>query len=235
MTERIQKLISAAGLTSRRGAEELIQAGRVSVNGLAAKLGDRADPETDVVLVDGRPLPSVAEKVYIMLNKPKGYVTTMSDELGRQDVTELVRDLPYRVYPVGRLDLNSEGLLFMTNDGEFANRMMHPSHNVVKVYRTWVRGEGIEAAAGLLRQPMEIDGYTTAPAEVRILKQAPGEATLDISIHEGRNRQVRRMCELAGLRVTRLKRIAEGGVLLGELKSGKWRRLTAQELRALWG
>ncbi len=233
MTERLQKLISGAGLSSRRGAEELIAAGKVSVNGVTAKLGDKANPELDEILVDGRLLPSAGEKLYIMLNKPKGYVTTMSDELGRKDVTELVKELPVRVYPVGRLDLNSEGLLLMTNDGDFANQMMHPSHNIVKVYRTWVTGGDVDAAAELMRGPMLIDGYTTAAAGVSVLKKTETGATLDISIHEGRNRQIRKMCEQAGLRVTRLKRIAEGGVLLGELKSGKWRRLTSAELAAL--
>lgn len=233
MSERIQKLISAAGLMSRRSAEECISAGRVSVNGVTAQLGDKADIETDRILVDGKELPSGGERLYIMLNKPKGYVTTMSDELGRKNVTELVQDVPARVYPVGRLDLNSEGLLLMTNDGEFANAMMHPSHNVAKVYRTWVQGENIEEAIKLMRRPMELDGYTTAPAEVSLIRLQPGGAMLSISIHEGRNRQVRKMCELAGLRVTRLKRESEGGVSLGELKSGTWRRLTAEELKIL--
>ncbi len=234
MTERLQKLIAASGLMSRRAAEQCILAGRVTVNGLTAALGDRADPETDTILFDGRPLPSSEEKVYIMLNKPKGYVTTMNDEKGRRNVRELVRDVPGRVYPVGRLDMYSEGLLLMTNDGDFANRMMHPSHEVVKVYRTWVTGGDVGCSVELLRCPIELDdGYVTAPAEVDIADLFPGGAVLDIAIHEGRNRQVRRMCDAVGLRVTKLRRISEGDVFLGELKSGCWRYLTDEELELI--
>ncbi|MDO5311723.1 MAG: pseudouridine synthase, partial [Clostridia bacterium] len=181
----------------------------------------------------GKRLSSAGDKIYIMLNKPKGYVTTMSDEKGRKNVSELVTDVPARVYPVGRLDMYSEGLLLMTNDGEFANRMMHPSHNVNKTYMTWVQGEDIGMAVEYLREPMDIDGYITSPAEVGIMDIFPGGAALSITIHEGRNRQVRKMCELVGLRVTKLKRISEGGIELGDLKSGKWRRLTADELSEL--
>ena len=233
MSERLQKLISAAGLMSRRSAEDCIRAGRVTVNGSVAAIGDKADPETDTVLVDGRPLSSGVPKLYIALHKPKGYVTTMSDEQGRRTVTELVAELPARVYPVGRLDMYSEGLLLMTNDGDFANHMMHPSHEVTKVYRTWVQGSELEAAAELMRRPMDLEDYRTSPAQVEILRQYPDGAVLDVSIHEGRNRQVRRMCQAAGLRVTRLLRIAEGAVELGQLESGKWRSLTAEELEAL--
>ena len=235
MTERLQKIISAAGLMSRRSAEDCISAGRVHVNGQPAKLGDKADAAVDLILVDGKPLPSKGQMVYIMLNKPKGYVTTMSDEQGRKTVSELVADVPCRVYPVGRLDMYSEGLLLMTNDGDFANFMTHPSHEVVKLYRTWVQGEDIGLAIELLRQPMELEGYITAPASVDIVELYAEGAVLDIGIHEGRNRQVRRMCEQAGLRVTRLRRISEGGVELGELKAGTWRELTAEELNLLRG
>ena len=174
MTERLQKIISAAGLMSRRAAEECISAGRVSVNGVTAALGDKADPDTDSILVDGAPLPSGSEKVYIMLNKPKGYVTTMKDEKGRKNVSELVKGCGVRVYPVGRLDMYSEGLLLMTNDGDFANRMMHPSHNVSKTYHTWVQGQDIGPAMECLRQPMELDGYVTHPAEVELVELIPG-------------------------------------------------------------
>lgn len=233
MTERLQKLISASGLMSRRAAEDCISAGRVSVNGKTAELGCKADIETDNILVDGRPLPSAGDKVYIMLNKPRGYVTTLRDEKGRKNVSELVRDIPQRVYPVGRLDMYSEGLLLLTNDGDFANRMMHPSHEVKKTYLTWVQGGSIDAAAEILRVPMDLDGFTTAGAEVRVTEHFDAGAVLEITIHEGRNRQIRRMCEKAGLKVTKLRRIAEGGVSLGELKSGKWRRLTAAELELL--
>ena len=233
MKERLQKIISASGLMSRRAAEELIAAGRVSVNGVTAALGDRAEAETDRILVDGKALPSAGEKIYILLNKPRGYVTTLSDEKGRKDVSQLVKELGTRLYPVGRLDMYSEGLLIMTNDGDFANRLMHPSHEIDKCYHTWVKGEDMGWAVELLRCPMEIDGYVTSPAEVDILELKGEEALLAITIHEGRNRQVRKMCEAAGLKVTRLMRVSEGGVELGTLKSGKWRRLTEEELDML--
>ena len=233
MKERLQKIISASGLMSRRAAEELIAAGKVSVNGVTASLGDKAEAETDKILVDGKALPSAGEKLYIMLNKPRGYVTTLSDEKGRKNVTELVKELGTRLYPVGRLDMYSEGLLLMTNDGDFANRLMHPSHQVDKCYHTWVKGEDMGWAVELLRCPMEIDGYVTSPAQVDILELKGEEALLGITIHEGRNRQVRKMCEAAGLKVTRLMRVSEGGVKLGTLKSGRWRRLTKEELNML--
>ena len=233
MKERLQKIISASGLMSRRAAEELIAAGKVSVNGVTAALGDKAEAGVDKILVDGKALPSVGEKLYIMLNKPRGYVTTLSDEKGRKNVTELIKELGTRLYPVGRLDMYSEGLLLMTNDGDFANRLMHPSHEIDKCYHTWVKGEDMGWAVELLRCPMEIDGYVTSPAEVDILEVKGEEALLAITIHEGRNRQVRKMCEAAGLKVTRLMRVSEGGVELGTLKSGKWRRLTEEELDML--
>ena len=233
MKERLQKIISASGLMSRRAAEELIAAGKVSVNGVTASLGDKAEAETDKILVDGKALPSAGEKIYIMLNKPRGYVTTLSDEKGRRDVSQLVKELGTRLYPVGRLDMYSEGLLIMTNDGDFANRLMHPSHQVDKCYHTWVKGEDMGWAVELLRCPMEIDGYVTSPAQVDILELKGEEALLGITIHEGRNRQVRKMCEAAGLKVTRLMRVSEGGVELGTLKSGRWRRLTEEELNML--
>ena len=220
---------------SRRSAEACISAGRVSVNGVTAALGDKADPDTDSILVDGAPLPSRSDKVYIMLNKPKGYVTTMKDEKGRKNVSELVRGAGVRVYPVGRLDMYSEGLLLMTNDGDFANRMMHPSHKVTKTYHTWVQGQDIGPAIEALRQPMELDGYMTHPAEVELVELIPGGAVLAISIHEGRNRQVRKMCEVVGLKLTRLRRVSEAGLELGELKSGQWRYLTEEEIRQLRG
>lgn len=233
MKERLQKIISASGLMSRRAAEELIAAGKVSVNGATAALGDKAEAGIDRILVDGKALPSAGEKLYIMLNKPRGYVTTLSDEKGRKNVSELVKELGTRLYPVGRLDMYSEGLLLMTNDGDFANRLMHPSHQVDKCYHTWVKGEDMGWAVELLRCPMEIDGYVTSPAQVDILELKGEEALLGITIHEGRNRQVRKMCEAAGLKVTRLMRVSEGGVELGTLKSGRWRRLTEEELNML--
>ncbi len=233
MTQRLQKIIAASGLMARRKAEEAIEAGRVTVNGLTARIGDSADPETDAILVDGRALPSAEKKVYIMLNKPRGIVTSLRDEKGRRDVSELVSGIPERLYPVGRLDLDSEGLLLMTNDGELANRLMHPSHEVEKCYRTWVKGENAAEKAALLRRPMEIDGCIVGPAKVEVLETLPDGAVLEITIHEGRNRQVRKMCQQAGLTVTRLCRVREGKLRLGRLKSGQWRYLTAQELREL--
>ena len=229
MEDRIQKLISAAGLMSRRAAEQALADGRVTVNGSVASLGDKADIDIDVIRVDGKVLPSTETKVYIMLNKPKGYVCTLSDEKGRKNVTELVKNLGIRIYPVGRLDMYSEGLLLMTNDGDFANRVMHPSHEVSKTYLTWVTGEDIGLAMEYLRCPMEIDGYVISPADVELFELYSCGAVLAITIHEGRNRQVRKMCEMVGLKVNRLLRISEGGLQLGELKSGSWRHLTEEE------
>lgn len=235
MTERLQKLISAAGLMSRRTAEEAINAGRVCVNGEKAQLGDKADPAHDRITVDGKELPREGEKLYLMLHKPRGYVTTMHDEKGRKNVTELVTGLESRVYPVGRLDMYSEGLLFMTNDGDFANRVMHPAHEVEKVYHTWVTGENIEKSVHMLRRPMEIDGFRVCAKGVDIVQCFPGGALLSVTIAEGRNRQVRKMCDQAGLKVTRLVRVEEGGVALGDLKSGCWRRLRQEEISRLLG
>lgn len=233
MSERVQKIISASGLMSRRAAEEAMAQGRVTVNGRVASVGEKAEAETDEIRVDGTPLPKSGKKRYLMLHKPRGYVTTLKDEQGRRDVTELLRDISERVYPVGRLDMDSEGLLLLTNDGDFANRLMHPSHEVEKCYRTWVQGDDVGMRAELLREPMEIDGYVIAPAEVAFYELIPGGAVLDITIHEGRNRQVRKMCELSGLKVTRLVRIREGSLTLGTLPRGKWRDLTEEEVQSL--
>ncbi|MBQ9687222.1 MAG: rRNA pseudouridine synthase [Oscillospiraceae bacterium] len=233
MTERLQKIISAAGVMSRRAAEEAIRAGRVSVNGTVAGLGDKADVSVDQILVDGKPLKQNERKVYIMLNKPRGYVTTMHDEKDRKNVTELVKDVGCRIYPVGRLDMYSEGLLLLTNDGAFANCVMHPSHEIGKTYFTWVKGADIGPAVEYLRGPMEIDGYITRPADVDIVEVYPDGACLSVTIHEGRNRQVRKMCQLAGLQVTKLLRVAEGALTLGQLKSGQWRYLTEAEVAGI--
>lgn len=232
MAERLQKILSARGVASRRKAEEMIEAGRVTVNGAVASLGDTADEDTDEILVDGKLLPSRPGCVYILLNKPRGYVTTLSDEQGRPNAAQLVADCGVRVYPVGRLDMDSEGLLIFTNDGDFANRLMHPSHEVEKTYDTWVTGY---TAGGeeRLKKPIELDGYRIRPPKV-ILLYADGEkAKLRITIHEGRNRQVRRMCQAAGMTVTRLRRIREGKLRLGELPPGKWRYLTEAEIKLL--
>lgn len=217
---------------SRRAAEECISAGRVTVNGRVASIGDRADEELDLILVDGRPLPRHGARTYIMLNKPRGYVTTMSDEKGRRDVTELVRGLG-RVYPVGRLDMYSEGLLIMTDDGDFANTLMHPSHNFKKTYRTWVQGEDVGLAVEYLRGELDIGDCIVRAESVDIERLIPGGAVLLITIGEGRNRQVRKMCACCGLKVTRLMRISEGGLELGDLPPGKWRHLTEEEIQSV--
>ena len=230
MRERLQKIISAAGLASRRAAETMILAGRVSVNGLCAALGDSADAETDVICVDGKPICVTEEKTYIMLHKPRGYVTTLSDEKGRPSVADLLKDLGRRVYPVGRLDMDSEGLLLMTDDGELANALMHPSHEIVKMYETTVSGAAMEQALPILRSAQEIDGYRIRPAQVEVLREESTACILRIGIHEGRNRQVRKMCEQAGLKVKRLCRVSEGPLLLGDLQPGKWRYLRKNEI-----
>lgn len=231
MTQRLQKILSERGVASRRASEEIIKAGRITVNGRTAALGDGADPALDEILLDGRPLPPPQQAVYIMLNKPRGYVTTLSDEKGRKTVTELV-DCGLRVYPVGRLDMDSEGLLLLTSDGEFANAMMHPKHEVRKTYEVWVTGFH-EAAPALLSRPVELDGYTIRKPEVKLLWGDGGKAKFLVTIHEGRNRQVRRMCEKAGMKVTRLRRIREGALELGDLPLGQWRYLTEEELAKL--
>ena len=230
--ERLQKIIASRGLCSRRQAEKWIEEGRVRVNGNTAHLGDTADVTEDVIEVDGKRLPKAGKKVYLMLNKPRGYVTTLSDEKGRKNAAELVAGCGTRVYPVGRLDMYSEGLLLFTNDGEFANLMMHPRHEVDKVYRVWVANYAPEKLEAL-REPIELDGYTIKRPRVRPVKTEPTRAILDVTIHEGRNRQVRRMCQAAGLEVARLKRIAEGPLGLGELKTGAWRYLEPKEIEAL--
>ncbi len=235
MTERIQKIIASRGITSRRKAEEMIAAGRVNCNGRVCLLGESADPDIDMILLDGKPLPSGGEHTYIMLHKPRGYVTTLSDEKGRRNVAQLVSDCGTRVYPVGRLDMDSEGLLLLTNDGDFANRLMHPKHEINKTYRVTVTGFFSEAL-DKLSQPVIMDGYTIAKPSVRLIRgDASGRAELEVVIHEGRNRQVRRMCDIAGLTVIRLIRIAEGPLQLGDLPIGKWRSLTPQEIEQLLG
>ena len=234
MTERVQKLLAAAGLCSRRTAEEWIAAGRVTVNGQAAHIGDKADPETDTVAVDGRPVGHAAGHVYIMLHKPRGYVTTLSDERGRRTAAELVKDCGVRVYPVGRLDRDSEGLLLFTNDGALAQRLLHPSHQVDKVYEVTVTG-GLTGAASRLAAVDELDGEAIVPAQVRELSRTGEKAVLEVIIHQGKKRQIRRMCARVGLEVARLKRVAEDGLTLGNLPCGHWRYLTGEELDIIKG
>lgn len=229
MAERLQKLIAAAGLCSRRSAEEWIAQGRVSVNGRQAHLGDCADLSLDSVLVDGVPLGRNDRKRYLMLNKPRGYVCTLSDEKGRPTVAELVKDCGVRVFPVGRLDLDSEGLLLLTNDGEWMQRILHPKYEVNKTYHVTVAGE-VGDAAKKLSHLTQIDGEAIRPAQVEILYRGRETAELAFTIHEGKNRQIRRMCAAVGLSVKRLRRVAEHDLLLGELPIGAWRDLTEREL-----
>lgn len=228
MEERLQKLISAAGLCSRRKAEQWLSDGRVSVNGTVAALGDKADPDKDVVAVDGVALSMPSTFTYIMLHKPRGYVTTLSDERGRPSVAQLVSGCPARVWPVGRLDMDSEGLLILTDDGALTHCLTHPSHRIQKEYHVLVKGD-IPRALPALSRPMEIDGERM---DADLVRQT-GEHSLTIVIHQGKNRQVRRMCSAAGLTVTRLIRVREGSLLLGSLKRGCWRTLRAEEIAAL--
>lgn len=233
MNQRLQKLISAAGMASRRKSEELIKAGKVTVNGIPASLGDSADPDIDVICVDGRLIEKPADRTYIMLYKPRGYVTTLKDEKNRRCVSELVKDTGVRLYPVGRLDMYSEGLLIMTDDGKFANTLMHPSSRTNKTYHAWIKGACSETALKVLRSSLVIDGYRISPAEVEIIKACDDYTQLSICIHEGRNRQIRKMCDCAGLKLTKLKRVSEGSLSLGDLKPGQWRHLTDDELQDL--
>lgn len=234
MKERLQKILSARGVASRRKSEEWILAGRIQVNGKVAALGDTADALTDEILLDGKPIPGPEKPVYILLHKPSGYVTTLSDEKGRRNAAELVSDCGVRVYPVGRLDMDSEGLLLFTNDGAFANRLMHPKHQIDKVYHVTVDGYSDESF-NRLGQPIELDGYRIQKPEVSVLSlpDSHGRAVLKVVIHEGRNRQVRRMCAAAGMEVRRLVRVAEGCLQLGNLPRGKWRYLTESEIAGL--
>ncbi|MBQ6115978.1 MAG: rRNA pseudouridine synthase [Oscillospiraceae bacterium] len=234
MAERLQKIMAQAGLCSRRSAEDLLRQGRVSVNGRPASLGDRADPTTDRIEVDGRPLPAPDAPICLMLNKPRGYVTTLSDELGRPTAAQLVADCGRRVYPVGRLDRDSEGLLLFTNDGDLAQALLHPRHEVDKVYRVWVSGQ-ISDAPERLASVTELEGEPIRPARVEEISRDGEGALLQVTIHQGKNRQIRRMCAQVGLSVRRLQRIREGKLALGDLKTGKWRYLTDVEIKLLKG
>ena len=232
MKERLQKILSAAGVCSRRAAEGYLTGGRITVNGETAQLGQQADPETDDIWVDGVPLGREPEAVYLMLNKPRGYVTTVSDEQGRKTVMDLLTGIHTRVYPVGRLDRDSEGLLLLTNDGALTHRLLHPSHEVSKEYHVTVSGP-VEHAAENLRRIRDVAGMPIQPAEVRQLRRTGDRAELSVIIHEGRNRQIRRMCARCGLEVLRLQRVREHCLELGKLSLGQWRYLTAEEIAAL--
>ena len=227
---RLQKHLSACGIASRRKAEELIEAGKVRVNGRIATLGDKVDPKRDKVSVRGKTVVPVTEKVYIMVNKPRGYVTTMSDEYDRKCVNDLVKDVGVKVFPVGRLDRDSEGLLLMTNDGELANAITHPSRHVNKTYRVTVGGAVADEQIEKLTSGIMLDGKRTQPCDVFVVERKPDRTMLNFIIHEGRNRQIRRMCEAVGLEVLRLKRLEIAGVKLGGLKLGAWRNLNEREL-----
>ncbi|MEG0272134.1 MAG: pseudouridine synthase [Hydrogenoanaerobacterium sp.] len=232
---RIQKAMADSGVASRRKCEELIAAGKVTVNGHPAVIGQKVNPYRDLIAVDGEKLITNIKKTryYIALNKPRGYVTTLSDEMDRKCVAELVKDVPERVYPIGRLDRNSEGLLLFTNDGEFANRVMHPKFHINKTYRVTVRPDINDKQAAQLAEGVVIDGVRTAPAQITVLTKEPGRVVLQIVITEGRNRQIRKMCEAVDLEVARLKRVSIGPVRLGMLPAGKWRELTDGEMGSL--
>ena len=233
--ERIQKIIAQSGVCSRRKAEELIAQGRVTVNGHPALIGQKLDPAKDLISIDGEKIyfDRKREQIYLMMNKPRGYLTSMSDDRGRRCVTELLPKTSQRVYPIGRLDLNTEGLLLFTSDGDFANDMMHPSRQVSKTYRATVRPDITDEQAAKLSSGVYIDGRITAPAEVRVLAKEPNRVVMEIVIREGRNRQVRKMCEAIGLEVARLRRTAFGPLKLGMLKPGEVRELTKEELKAI--
>ena len=236
--ERIQKVLAAQGVCSRRAAEQLIAQGRVKLNGRPVGLGDKMDTAADVLSVDGQCIyvPRKTEKYYYMLHKPRGFITTTSDERGRKTVMDLMEGVPARVYPVGRLDKDSEGLLLLTNDGEFANLLTHPSHGVSKLYRVTVRPHATETQIMQLTEGVTLDdGSVTQPAVIQVVADEPGRTVLEMTIREGKNRQIRRMCEAVGLEVIRLRRSAMGAVKLGMLQPGQYRELTKSEVSALRG
>ena len=230
---RLQKFLSECGAASRRKAEELIAAGKVKVNGRIAAIGDKVDPKRDKVLLSGKRVISENKKVYIMLNKPRGYVTTLKDEYDRKNVSELVKGVGMRVFPVGRLDRDSEGLLLLTNDGAFANDITHPSKHVNKTYSVTVRGEVNDEQIEKMSNGVLIDGRKTKPCDIFVTERKGDRTRLSFVITEGRNRQIRKMCEAVGLEVIRLKRIEIAGVKLGGLKMGDWRELNEREMTRL--
>lgn len=233
---RLQKYFTDLGIMSRRASERVIEAGNVKINGVTAKLGDKVDPENDTVVYNGKVIkPDGEKKRYIMINKPLGYVTTTSDEKGRETVLSLLDGLDTRVYPVGRLDMYSEGLLILTNDGELTNRLTHPKHNMPKVYSVIIKGEISPDALHKLNSPMEIDGYKLKPVKVRVVSLKNGNSSTLFTLNEGRNRQIRKMCDACGLTIMRLTRISIGKLKLGELERGKYRDLTPNEVAYLKG
>ena len=230
---RLQKFLAESGVASRRKSEELIELGKVKVNGRVASIGDKIDPKKDTVTVNGKKIVKTKTFTYVVLHKPRGFITTMNDEMDRKCVAELIKDVPGRVYPVGRLDRDSEGMLLFTNDGAFANAMTHPTKHVPKTYRVTVRPSITEDQITALTQGIIIDDRKTAPAEVHVVTKEEGRVVLEIILYEGRNRQIRKMCEEVGLEVARLKRTAIGSIKLGMLKQGSWRHLTEDEVRKL--
>ncbi len=230
---RLQKFLADCGVASRRKAEEMIESGAVRVNGQTVPLGTKINPDADKVTVHGKRVVQKKGNTYVMLHKPRGFVTTMSDEMGRKCVAELVENVEARVYPIGRLDRDSEGLLLMTDDGAFAQMLMHPSRHIGKTYRVTVRPSINEDQITALSTGMMIEGYRTAPADVRVVTREPERVVLEIVLYEGRNRQIRKMCEALGLEVARLKRTAIGNVKLGMLKPGDWRMLSEKEVASL--
>lgn len=230
---RLQKHLADCGIASRRKSEELIAMGKVKVNGHIAGIGQKVDPKRDKITVRGKNVVANTTKMYIMLHKPRGFVTTASDEKGRKCVTDLVKDAPVRLFPVGRLDMNSEGLLLMTNDGEFANRLTHPSYHVNKTYRVTVKGEVEDEKLIELREGILLDGIKTLPCDCFVAERKADRTVLIFVIQEGRNRQIRRMCEEVKLEVLRLKRTEIAGVKLGMLPRGSWRPLNEKEMRRL--
>ncbi len=230
---RLQKFLADCGVASRRKSETLIEAGKVRVNGKVAAIGDQVDPKRDTVLVSGKRVTQKKDRIYVMLNKPRGFITTMNDEMDRKCVAQLIADVPGRVYPIGRLDKDSEGLLLFTNDGAFANALTHPSKHVSKTYRVTVRPPVTQEMLTKITQGIIIDDRMTAPAEVRVVTSEENRVVLEIVLYEGRNRQIRKMCEELGLEVARLRLIAVGSVKLGMLKQGDWRDLSEDEIRKL--
>lgn len=230
---RLQKFLSECGIASRRKSEELIMSGKVKVNGHVAQIGDSVDPKRDKVTVRGKVVIANTEKIYIMLHKPRGFVTTMNDEMGRKCVADLVKDVPVKVFPIGRLDRDSEGLLLLTNDGDFANLLTHPSSHVNKTYRVTVAGEVDDEKLIKLSTGIILDDKKTLPCDVFVAEKKSDRTVLIFIITEGRNRQIRRMCESVSLKVLRLKRTEIAGVKLGMLGQGKWRELNEKELHRL--
>ncbi len=230
---RLQKYLSQCSIASRRKAEELIEQGKVKINGRKAILGDKVDPVHDKVTVFGKPVQNKNDKMYVMLHKPRGFVTTMSDEQGRRCVADLVADAGVRLYPVGRLDRNSEGLLFMTNDGDFTNILTHPKRHVSKVYRVTVKGKATDEQIDKMAVGMKLDEYTTQPCDIGYIEKNEDRTVLRFTLYEGKNREIRKLCEAVGLSVIRLKRVEIAGIKLGMLPQGRWRELNEKEVKRL--